>query len=158
MQEECTGQETAASSQKPKLRRKEVFGQGRRIQRLLGYCRYCEIELERNTSNPRKCDGGGLGSILGNYVVMAGVLVMMISVVVSKCGLFDETSTGQNIKLRVRDGGMLLLFIGYLSEKVIFSRQSSCCCRCAKVHRDLSFYCRRFCHFCKRRLESHTTP
>jgi len=32
-------------------------------------------ELERNSTNPRKCDGGGMGSVLGNAVLMAGVCV-----------------------------------------------------------------------------------
>jgi len=32
-------------------------------------------ELERNSTNPSKCDGGGMGSVLGNAVLMAGVCV-----------------------------------------------------------------------------------
>lgn len=143
-QDPSDGQELPASAQKPKC-----IGQGRRIQRLLGYCRYCDRELERNTLNPRKCDGGGMGSILGNYVIMAGVFAMMISATINRFEGF-----GEQFKLRLRDCGMLLLFVGFLSEKAVASRQSSCCCRCAVKHRDLSLYCRRVCHFCQRRINS----
>jgi hypothetical protein len=138
---------------KPK-RRKHKMGVGRRIQRLLGYCRFCNIELERNSTNPRKCDGGGMGSILGNVVLMAGVFAMLVSVLVRKfeTRLFDDSQESDRMKLVIRDGGMLMLVAGILCERWTRDLQASCCCKCAKVHQDVSYYCRRTCYFCNKRL------
>ena len=97
-----------------KKKRKHKSGHGRRIERFLGYCRYCDMELERNTTNPRKCDGGGLGSILGNAVVMAGVLAMLAFAVVKKWGgsALDNSEEMQRAKLMLRDAGLVLLVAG----------------------------------------------
>jgi hypothetical protein len=140
----ATEMENRHRGQQKKPRKEEVHT-GRRIERLLGYCRWCELELERNTTNPRKCDGGGSGSILGNVVILAGVMVMMASAIVSKSmqyDLLEESDLCRKMKLWLRDGGMVLLAVGYISEKAARSRQRSCCCRCAKKHDDISRYMR----------------
>jgi hypothetical protein len=114
-----------------KKKRKHKSGHGRRIERFLGYCRYCDMELERNTTNPRKCDGGGLGSILGNAVVMAGVLAMLAFAVVKKWGgsALDDSEEMQRAKLMLRDAGLVLLVAGVVCERAVRHLQSSCCCR-----------------------------
>jgi hypothetical protein len=114
-----------------KKKRKHTSGHGRRIERFLGYCRYCDMELERNTTNPRKCDGGGLGSILGNAVVMAGVLAMLAFAVVKRWGgsALDDSEEMQRAKLMLRDAGLILLVAGVVCERAVRHLQSSCCCR-----------------------------
>jgi uncharacterized protein YjeT (DUF2065 family) len=131
-QDEAGADAGADAGAKSRKRRKHKMGQGRRIERFLGYCRFCDMELERNSTNPRKCDGGGLGSILGNAVVMAGVLAMLAFAVVRKLSSSATDSPEvQRAKLMLRDAGLVLLVVGVASERGVRHLQSSCCCRCA---------------------------
>lgn len=130
------GTSTSAGGLPGKKRRKQKLGHGRRIERFLGYCRYCDMELERNTTNPRKCDGGGLGSILGNAVVMAGMLAMLAFAVVKKWGgrALDDSEEVQRAKLMLRDAGLVLLVVGVVCERAVRHLQSSCCCRWRRMY------------------------
>ena len=137
----------------PSQRKVRKHKLGRRVERFLGYCRFCDIELERNTTDPRKCDGGGFGSILGNSVVMVGVLAMAASVVIRKTGILDESAEGRQVKRALFDGSLLLLLVGWGCERLTRVWQSSCCCRCAETQRCISYYCRRTCRACKSRKD-----
>ena len=142
----------AGTHVKLRKRRKQKVGQGRRIERFLGYCRFCDIELERNTTHSRKCDGGGMGSILGNVVVMAGVLAMAASTIIKKSGVFDHSADLRQLKRVICDGSVLLLLVGWACERFLRDAQSSCCCKCAKSQQNISSFCRRTCYSCALRI------
>ena len=56
-----------------------------------------------------QCDGGGLGSILGNVVLMAGVLAMICAVVLRRAALLDESVESERTRVVARDCALVLM-------------------------------------------------
>ncbi len=56
-----------------------------------------------------QCDGGGLGSILGNVVLMAGVVAMICAVVLRRAALLDESVESERVRLVARDCALVLM-------------------------------------------------